>query len=358
MKTITHFLIVITAVLTFQSSCFADTLRTYFDAKKTVLEKEYEGTYDNNQFKKNGFFKHYFEYSEGIYEEGSFLNNEKHGLFITYYENGEKHWVRSYQNGLLFGNEEYYESDGSLSYTGIYKIKPDGLVYYEQHFETGELKRITHLLNNKFHGEDVELNKNGDTIKSFFFKDNLRNGPFRIFNNDNKIIQKGIYKDDLLNDTLFTFFPNGSTKNKTYFESGKPNGILLDYYPNKQEKLICYYKNDTLHGERKTFFENGNLASKAKMVHGKINGLYLSYHENGASKDSTEYEYGTKNGLFAQYASNGTLLAKGKFKNGRYHGSIKYFVWLHLYNIHNCGLFVCRFYSLDLFEFDLKNKSI
>lgn len=286
----------------------------------SAVEFEFEAQIKNGDTIKNGYFKHFYQYSKGLYEEGSFINNKKNGQFITYYENGDIHWLRNYTNNALEGKEEFYNNFGALQFTGLYTIIDSNKTQYKAFYPSGNLKRTIELNNNLFHNVEVIYAENGDPLSFKTFENGVLNGAFWIKNNKKELLQKGYYADNKLNGTVVSYYDGNRLKSVGEFVDGVPHGEMMDYYPSQQLKRQCTYYKDTLNGKCLNFFENGQLAINAYFFKGHFDKTYIEYFDNGQLKDSINYNRSQKNGESKHYSKDGVLLSTENFKNGLYHG--------------------------------------
>ena len=65
---------------------------------------------------KQGYWKLYFPYSNDsiVSEEGFFLDNQEHGLWVKYHENGQVRELLNYRNGKLDGVRVAINKRGKL----------------------------------------------------------------------------------------------------------------------------------------------------------------------------------------------------------------------------------------------------
>lgn len=299
----------------------AQMIQTYFDEKKQTLETAYQAQIKGGDTLKEGTYIKYFEYSEGIYEQGAYQNDKKHGLFITYFENGQKHWVRSYQNGFLFGDEAYYNAYGELEFNGFYELNAPHCTY-TQRYPLGEIKKTTTLLHNQTNGKEISFYRSGDTSAVLSFQNGILEGDFAVYSPDHILQQQGKYHQGQLTGRILSYYPSGPIRSDGIFERGVPNGKMLDYYPNGQLKRDCSYKNDTLQGASTTYYQTGELWSRAMFYQGFFDKTYTEYYQNGQIKDSVTYMRSAKHGESKHYAQDGALLSREQFKLGLYHGHI------------------------------------
>ena len=114
--------------------------------------------------------------------------------------------MRSYKEGLLYGNEKVYNSYGVLKYTGEYTFmeNKEGLVNYKQFYPDKKLKKKTHLKNNILHGQETTYHPNGKISSITTFNQGIREGAFEINTPEGNTLQKGHYVDNEITDTLKT----------------------------------------------------------------------------------------------------------------------------------------------------------
>jgi antitoxin component YwqK of YwqJK toxin-antitoxin module len=127
------------------------------------------------------------KYNGKKFIEGKYINNNLHGTWKSYYENGAIKCVANYNEGYLSGNFEYYDLSGKIKFQGNYN---DTIVREK----TNALYLINRMID-----RDIDI-ENGR------FPDYGRDGVFiRIFN-DEKYLET--YKNDIL-DGPYSIWKNG-----------------------------------------------------------------------------------------------------------------------------------------------------
>lgn len=100
---------------------------------------------------------------EQIVEEGSYVDNLKEGLWISYYPDGTKKSEITYKFDYPFGKVKYYYPNGNLQEEGTWlKTKWDGP--YKYYYENGKLCYEWNYVKGQREGIQTYYEENG-TIK-------------------------------------------------------------------------------------------------------------------------------------------------------------------------------------------------
>lgn len=214
-----------------------------------VIKGNIQDYYSNNNLKKNINIE----------------NNEKDGLFETFYSNGER-----------IGLFKIFNEDGTLKEALEYKdIEKEGF------YDTGELKEKITYNHNVKHGEFKIFYKNGDLKEKGHYeegkliwrenyKDKRLNGLFEYFYDTGELRKKGYYKDGEIEGTVEYFYKNGNIKSKEYYEKGKTERLIEGFFEDGTLKEKGYYKKDKKHGVFEYFDEDGKLVKKENYKEGKL----------------------------------------------------------------------------------------
>lgn len=214
-----------------------------------VIKGNIQDYYSNNNLKKNINIE----------------NNEKDGLFETFYSNGER-----------IGLFKIFNEDGTLKEALEYKD-----IEKESFYDSGELKEKITYNHNVKHGEFKIFYKNGDLKEKGHYeegkliwrenyKDKRLNGLFEYFYDTGELRKKGYYKDDEIEGTVKYFYKNGNIKSKEYYEKGKTERLIEDFFEDGTLKEKGYYKKDKKHGVFEYFDEDGKLVKKENYKEGKL----------------------------------------------------------------------------------------
>ena len=95
----------------------------------------------------------------------------------------ERYSVSQNDSSIIIGDYAAYDTEGNLAVKG--------------HYSSGQKD-----------GEFINYYPNGVVQRSTFYKNNLREGIIKVFDQKENIIQKGTFKNDTLKGTLKTYFPN------------------------------------------------------------------------------------------------------------------------------------------------------
>ncbi len=181
---------------------------------------------------------------------------------------------------------------------------------------------------------EEKINKNDLDYALLNYKDNKKDGTYKVFYSNGKIAVSGLYKNDSLNGQVLNYFKEGRLKIESYYKDNKLDGCLKEYWENGKIKSIkCYKSDDVIPGSYKEYYEtghiyidtkfdqnsgavimrfyhsNGNLASEGKKKDGNIIGIWKEFSEEGLPSKELIYEKGRLIET-RKYDKNGTVIKK------------------------------------------------
>ncbi|MBM78024.1 MAG: hypothetical protein CL846_06040 [Crocinitomicaceae bacterium] len=288
-------------------------------------------TYKNNN--KNGQEEIKFKNSNQTQFQYNYLNNQKNGLSKEYDSSGNIISLINYDMGIIIKKEEINRYDSDLKKHGIWKtFYPNNKIKSKQTFFHGELNGATKIYN-KNGGVSIVVNdqkkeeknkiktkisktknKEGFTIKGVI-KNNIKNGLFKVYDENNKIIKKEFYKNDTI---VFSGFVD---------TLGAKNGLWIYYYQNGEIKKQGHFDNNKKKGEWVFYYRNKVIEQKGNYINGKPEGLWTWWYENEKIRRKEEYRRGKVNGKVIEYDSIGNVITEGNYIEGIKEGS-----WKYIYN--------------------------
>lgn len=261
--------------------------------------------------KKNGFT---WKYDAGkLVEKTYYVDNQKQGESFTFFETGQIKSKVTYLDDLKDGEGFEYEKDGRI--IALLKFNKDLMVSRDEinRYNADKLKQ----------GKWVEFHENGINKLVGGYVDGKKNGIFKEYDKNGKLIAIYKYEDDLLSE---------SSKDVDVLEERKT------YYPGAKVKTTATYRDGKLQGFLKEFDENGNLISSSKydqdvkLAEGLIDslareqGLWKFYYETGELKAEGKYLDGKKIDDWKYYFRNGQLEQTGNYKRDIPNGK---WIWYH-----------------------------
>ncbi len=227
--------------------------------------------------------KEYYYESGKINYTGQILDGSKSGVWIWWYENGNRKDKCKYKNGFYVDTVYHWYKNGKIKQLEILsgrKVRTEGCSVCDgniiRFFENGKLKEKFKTLNNKIQGTYLTYEKNGNWKIRTYRNDTL-NGPSTEYIKENgKIIKVyGQYKNGN-EDGLWKWFNN---KNKLYqtatFEEGFYNGQYLKFHPNGKIKEKANLINGEYNGEVFYYNSKGNLIKIENYLKGKIQNSFI-----------------------------------------------------------------------------------
>ncbi len=253
----------------------------YYKHGKTEIQYTY----------KNGMLDKYYNYSYNGKKlaEGNYLNDEKHGDWNFYYENGQLEYKVKYVADKREGV--------SLSY-----------------YDNGQLETKCNQYQNERIGPCSYYDRQGELQMIKFYKPEYGAYAYTYQMPDGRI------SDTIKIDKKSEF------ELKSYFKNGKP-AVIQQYKMGFYEGQNTYYNaegmvtnrssylNGLSHGKSEEFYPNGQLKHEENHYYDEKHGQENFYHPNGQLKEQIHWVYGSKEGWNRIFDENGKLVAETFYRN-------------------------------------------
>ena len=292
-------------------------------------EGQYHGEYFN--YWPDGAVRNQYRYVEG----------ERDGEQLTFYENGNPESRAQYKNGKPFGMTERYYSDGTLSsrshfneygQNGLYEsfhkngqpeqramIKngeregerlywsEDGSPVYQQHYLAGKL-----------HGEERSYRYGGVLYSVKQYQHGIQVGKQLTYDEAGKVVTEQHFDDKGREVQSVSFNSAGNKTRQTDIRYGEKGNISTEQHYNEQGQLI--YKNEIDNGRNwrllQRFDDNAELIGREERLNGNYTGLYLGSDWQG-NQTRANYRDGEFHGDYLEQTQDGSEFNRGKYKNGK-----------------------------------------
>jgi antitoxin component YwqK of YwqJK toxin-antitoxin module len=195
-----------------------------------------------NQFdesgKRHGKWKGYYE-SKRLRYEGEFRNGKEIGTF-KYYDD--------LKSQPIIATREFKENEDAcftVFYSGKYKVS-EGMVVNKKyhgewryfHKESTVLMTLENYVDGKLEGVRKVYYKDGTLAEESYYKKGLKDGPCKLFNNAEKLIEDSNYLNGELHGSASFFDQNGLIASKGNYKNGKSVGIWTYYQNGKKIKEV------------------------------------------------------------------------------------------------------------------------
>ncbi len=332
-----------------------------------------EGTMKNG--KPDSYWKSYNE-NGTIKSEGSrknfeldslwkFYNQDGKLLLEIYYKTGKKNGPKisyldketvreNFHNDIKEGYTRYYWPDGKIKQeTPFIKGLEQGfgkefafdgaiitLTEYKKGFIVDRLRINRKDSYGKKQGHWYTFYESGNLRTEITFKNDLKNGYFKEYNENGDLLKISKYVDDVIQpeaeeiqklEVQNEYYPDGKIKISAMFRNGVPEGLKREYKADGNIEKAYLYKNGVITGEGivkedgnrsghwKDFYPDGSLKAEGNYDNGKQIGDWKYYHANGKIEQIGKFtKQGKPEGSWKWYFENGKLL-----KEENYHGGLK-----------------------------------
>lgn len=254
-------------------------------------------------------------------------NQQKTGLWRTYFPSGKLRSSCVYENGEPVGNCEEWDEKGNPLHAET--ISPT--------YDFPEIRQAYH--------------PNGKLAETGTFSNNYKQGVFNSYDSTGILLISRLYRDDTLqaqgfvladgryDSTWVYFYPSQQIRSKGKYQNGVKTGPWNYYYANGRKEQDGYYRKGLVDGNWTWYYPNGEIRRTESYNRGLLEGLQTEYDSLGNKLSETtyeaniatgnwyyhmnehtetgEYEMGLKTGPWRHYYLDHTLLFKGSFKDDK-----------------------------------------
>jgi uncharacterized protein len=340
--------------------------------------KQGEWTYYDENGWKNSVVNYYADFLDGSYKvyhpngkvafETEYKFGFEHGYRKSWHINGEiasEGWVQYgarqgdwydynmrglqikhsyYLNDNEYGTQEFNDARGRKREE--VKLKMNIGVLRTLYDSTGKVEYEMKAPNGS--ADFNPTYKNGKSWHSGKYHRGLRNGEYRKYAWDGRVVWEGTYiLGDLEGKRKVYYEWTDALYNEVDLHEGEFNGTSVGYWENGQKRFEEVYENGDQIGEQKYYYDNGQLQRSYNIVDGEIDGeskvysrdgklMWVRYYAQGKLKG---YAYeGTDGNIVPMkeiedgdakieaYYSNGKKSIEGEIENGEVNGHwVEYF---------------------------------
>ncbi len=164
-----------------------------------------------------------------------------------------------------------------------------------------------------------QFDESGTLIAEFSMdkKTGKRQGPYRFFYPNGKVMEEGWYEQDSLHGTRRLYYESGQLQAEEHIVEGSYEGPWRSWYPSGRLDMEGRYENDKMSGVWKRYYESGQLMEEVTFADNLENGPFREYWPNGRLKAEGTYKDGDyEHGLLLLYDESGQLERKMDCKRG------------------------------------------
>jgi antitoxin component YwqK of YwqJK toxin-antitoxin module len=199
----------------------------------------------------------------------TFVNGRENGTDTSFYPSGCKQTIRTQIMGKENGIWTYFadSTEAVLWEINYFAGSKEGKsIYYKYSKVDGILREDT---------SKIEYYKNGilDGVKKVYYPSGKLQrlityrmgnyeGPFRIFNEEGKIIESLMYKNNIKDGEATYFYDDGKPLRNEIWSKGLKNGTFKTFYYNGTIQVSETYKNGIKEGEWQSFFSDQKMENR------------------------------------------------------------------------------------------------
>ena len=276
--------------------------------KGFVMTREAVNRYDRDG-KKHGYWKTFFD-DWSVHTECYYRHGLRDGFYKEYDEKGNLQKIIKYVNDV----EQVLESD----------MKP--LVVQHEYYPNGKVKREASFRDGKREGVWREFDEDGKVLNSQTYEkgvlvgqgivdtDGKRRGQYKEFYPDSTLRAEGLFVEGQRSGEWKFYYNNGQIQEIGSYNEGQPDGTWIWYYDNGQKQIEEQFFNGTSNGSYKEYDSRGNVIVTGTYFDGMKNGKWSE--QIGDMRTQGEYRNDKQVGEWVAYYDNGKMAFRGTFNAG------------------------------------------
>ena len=233
------------------------------------------------------------------FEQGTFRDGQREGLFIERHEAGPIKTESSYRAGKLHGYKRGYAAAGFREREALYE---DGLQHGPYLVTTSWYEGVLVTL-----------------IEGQFARGN-KTGPWTYYYNKGERRDAGEFQGDLREGTWTTWYKSGELQLAADHHLGEWHGQVTEYDEQGRRLTEATYDTGVASGTRTEWYENGTRKSVSEFVAGLASGPMQTWFESGAPRSQGRMQAGQREGEWVFTNADGSL---NEAWSGTYSGGVR-----------------------------------
>lgn len=207
------------------------------------VDTEYRAIYykNSNNYKQGLYQDFYDDAKTKLMNQGCYINNEKAGRWLMYYEDGsvsgEEHYVNNKTNGIY----RQWSRDGNLQLEEEYK---EGVLDgYSRYFtEKGTIQKEGPRKNSLAEGHWKFYDSNGNLEREGEMSQNMKTGVWKLYKPNGIVTAEVTYVKDVLEGKATEYYDTGEKKSEGQYGNGGQTTGTWTYYKldGTVEKTVTY----------------------------------------------------------------------------------------------------------------------
>lgn len=206
------------------------------------------------------------------------------GVLETPYPDSDRLLARTrYRDGLKHGVSEGFDEDGR-------RVVQEEFVEGERHgdrlewWENGQLKRRQTFAGGELNGLVEEWNPEGQRVLKELYEDGKRQGRVVAWYDNGQIKSEASYDAGALQGVLRQWYPDDQQKAEKSFRSGYAHGPHTEWHENGALRLRMQWSRGKPEGNFTRWYENGQVQAEGHYLGGEVGSLRM-YAEDGTPLD-------------------------------------------------------------------------
>ncbi|HEX6429195.1 MAG TPA: hypothetical protein VF008_15970 [Niastella sp.] len=241
---------------------------------------------------------------------------------LDYYPDGTKKVLTAYNaKGEAEGTKVYYYGSGSTKETDQY-VKGESNGEAVTYYSNGQKKVALKYVADKKDGYYNSWFLHGGKQEEGWYKDNLLEGEWLLYNETGHLISRTGYLNGDMNGMKTEYWPNGVKESESFYDMDEL--VEMTEY-DTTGKVLNHVKLKNGNGKFTSLYLNGKTASEGMYVHGNLEGVYKYFYFDGSAQAVQYFKKGLRDSIFKAYYYGGKVSSEGMYSLNKKTGTWKYY---------------------------------
>ncbi|THU30774.1 tetratricopeptide repeat protein [Niastella caeni] len=241
---------------------------------------------------------------------------------LVYNADGTKKVATPYNaKGEIDGIQTYFYGSGKNKEVNPY-VKGELNGEAASYFSNGQKKAVAQYVANKKDGYYTSWFLHGGKEEEGWYKDNMVQGEWLLYNETGNLIARTNYLNGELNGLKTSYWPNGIKETEDFYEMGT---LLETVSFDTTGKVLHRVKLPNGSGKFTSVYLNGKPYGEGTYINGNLDGVFRHYYIDGSVQAIQCFKKGLRDSIFRTYHYGGKISSEGVYKLNEKIGTWKYY---------------------------------
>lgn len=238
--------------------------------------------------------------------------NILHGIYYSYFQNGQLKLEGTYLNNTPKGIWRFYYESGKVKKEADRYNETDG--YWKYFYENGNARMEGQFINNIREGDWIFYYEDESIKSEGKFLHGEKDGLWKYFDEDGVLQSECVYEAGI--GSFKEYYSNGAVKRNGFIRESKGDSLWTEYYVSGEIKSTGMEVDGMKSGIWTFYHKNGEVEAKGSFYKGEQVGTWKYFNRTGNLISEGSHQDGYKSGLWHSYSINGSVISEGDYIDG------------------------------------------